>query len=71
MAWTNLGTVGGGMVSGTSYSEKECYLRALEIDPNAALAWRNLGWCGTQHCSECTKIERFSAAAAAIFTAPP
>ena len=48
----------------------ECVLerqRAFEVCVSAPLGFRE----GLNTVSECTKIARFSAAAAAIFTAPP
>ena len=41
--WSNLGIEGGGTVSGTSYSKKECYVNCLEICPTQHQAWSNLG----------------------------
>ena len=39
-AWTNLGVhCDGGTVSGVAYDKKQCYLRALELDPGYARAW--------------------------------
>merc|ERR1719323_62987 len=45
-AWNNLGTLGGGTVSGQSRTASECYEAALEINPrdaHAAHAWYYLG----------------------------
>lgn len=45
-AWFNLGVVGGGSVQGRYYSKKECYQKALDIEPEFANAWYNLGNLG-------------------------
>ena len=34
-----LGYVNGGTVNGVTYDKKQCYLRALELDPGCAHAW--------------------------------
>lgn len=44
--WTNLGFEGGGEVSGYTYSEKECFQKALACNPQSAVAWSNLGAFG-------------------------
>ena len=41
--WHCLGYAGGGTVAGRSYSQKECYLESLRIDPQFYSAWYNLG----------------------------
>ena len=43
-AWANLAyQCKGGRINGTTYSEKDCYLNALKLDPQYACAWHNLG----------------------------
>ena len=45
-AWFDLGLLcGGGRVAGISYNERDCYIKALELDDKHALAWRNLAYC--------------------------
>ena len=39
-AWDNLGIMGGGRVGGLQYSEKDCYMKALELDFTLANANR-------------------------------
>lgn len=45
-AWNNLGTEGGGQVTVAdgprTFSQKECYIRALELDPTLDSAMKNL-----------------------------
>jgi len=38
--------MGGGRVGGQQYSEKDCYVKALELDPKSAIVWNNLGIVG-------------------------
>ena len=45
-AWLNLGAAGGGLVNGTEYARKACYLQALLHKPDHANAWYNLGEIG-------------------------
>ena len=45
-SWRELGLAGGGVVKGTSYTEVQCYTRALEIDPSFQNAWISLGNAG-------------------------
>ena len=42
-AWCDLGVTGGGEVTGTQYTRKQCYEQALKFDPKYARAWYNLG----------------------------
>lgn len=37
-AWCNLGTEGGGTVNGPNYREKDCFVKALKLDPGYAMA---------------------------------
>jgi len=45
-AWFEMGVSGGGTVEGTRYSEKECYIKALELDDKDAKSWYQLGSLG-------------------------
>ncbi|CAE7655910.1 Ogt [Symbiodinium sp. CCMP2592] len=45
-AFWNLGVKGGGERNGQSYSQKACFVKALELNENFALVWRNLGVVG-------------------------
>ena len=44
--WNNLGSVGGGMIHGQSYSKKDCFAKAAEVDPTNPKPWDNLGKYG-------------------------
>ena len=41
-----MGSQGGGTVGGHDYRRKDCYLRALELDPKNANSWTHLGVSG-------------------------
>merc|ERR1712086_1114592 len=45
-AWTALGVAGGATVGGVHYSGKQCFEKALELDPTYLYAWTYLGISG-------------------------
>ena len=45
-AWTHLGAAGGGSINSHWYGQKDCFVKALELDPDYADAWSHLGVAG-------------------------
>lgn len=45
-AWTHLGAAGGASINSHWYSQKDCFVKALELDPDHADAWSHLGVAG-------------------------
>ena len=45
-AWLSLGAAGGGTVAGRGYTEAECFIGALELQPRCVDAWLSLGAAG-------------------------
>jgi len=35
ITWSHLGTVGGGTVGGLQYSQKDCFMKAIELNPKS------------------------------------